>query len=135
MPRSLKNAEQRGIVMKMTIEIVVTFCKAYFADERPADRVKDMLICGALVVGQAEGHPLNASKVSEWTTMARPTVIRRLAVLEQKGFVQRHGNVFKVRDDRVNKDAIDTAGKTARALIMSAAAQLSKLDTKGVDRR
>lgn len=135
MPRSLKNAEQRGIVMKMTIEIVVTFCKAYFDGERPADRVNDMLICGALVVGQAEGHPLNASKVSEWTTMARPTVIRRLAVLEKKGFVQRHGNVFKVRDDRVNKDAIDTAGSTARALIMSAAAQLSKLDSKGVDRR
>lgn len=135
MPKSLKNAEHRAVVMKMTIEIVVTFCKAYFDGERPADRVNDMLICGALVVGQAEGHPLNASKVSEWTTMARPTVIRRLAVLEQKGFVQRHGNVFKVRDDRVNKDAIDTAGKTARALIMSAAAQLSKLDSKGVDRR
>ncbi|QMP19198.1 hypothetical protein [Pseudomonas phage Persinger] len=121
--------------MKMTIEIVVTFCKAYFDSARPADRVNDMLICGALVVGQAEGHPLNASKVSEWTTMARPTVIRRLAVLEKKGFVQRHGNVFRVSDDRVNAGAIEEAGKAARGLILNAAAQLSKLDTKGVARR
>lgn len=134
MPRTIKNAEHRKVVLKMTIEIVVSFCKAYFDGKRPADHMNDMMLCAALVVGQAEGHPLNASKLSDWVAMARPTVIRRLANLEKRGIVERNGTVFRVRHEVANSDPVVAVGVHARGLIIRAAAKLSKLDTKGVAR-
>lgn len=132
MPKAIRNAQHRKVVLKMTIEIVVTFCKAYFDGDRPADRVNDLLIGAAILVGQVEGHPLNASKVSEWVGMARPTVIRRLAWLEKKGVIERKGTVFKVCNEFINSDQVLQAGLTARQAIFTACAELSKLDTKRV---
>jgi hypothetical protein len=134
MPKTIIHAQHRKVVLKMTIEIIVTFCKAYFDGEKPADRVNDMLICAAILVGQVEGHPLNASKVSEWVAMARPTVIRRLAVLEKKGFVVRAGRTFKLRHEVVNSERVVASGMVAREAIFTACAQLSKLDSKPVAR-
>lgn len=135
MPRAIKNGEHRKVVLKMTIDIAVAFCKAYFDGNRPADHLNDMLICAALIVGQVEGHPLNASKVADWVAMARPTVIRRLAALEKRGIVQRTGLTFKVREEVANSERVLAVGVEARSLIMSAAAQLSKLDSKAIARR
>lgn len=134
MPKTIMYAQHRKVVLKMTIEIIVTFCKAYFEGDKPADRVNDILICGAVMVGQAEGHPLNASKVADLVGMARPTVIRRLAVLEKKGLVVRAGRTFKMRHEFVNSDRVVQAGISARKAIFTAHAQLSKLDSKGVAR-
>ncbi len=134
MPKTIKNAQHRKVVLKMTIEILRLFCKAYFDGDRPADRVNDVLIVAAIVVGQVEGHPLNASKVAEWVAMARPTVIRRLAALEKKGVLVRDGRVFKACHEVVNSDPVVAAGVKARELIFTACAQLSKLDTKPVAR-
>lgn len=134
MPRSIKYGEHRRVVLQMTIEIIVTFCKAYFDGDRPADRVNDLMICAAIMVGQVEGRPLNASKIAEQVAMARPTVIRRLVWLEQKGLIERNGMVFKLRHDVVNSDRVLQAGLTARKAIFTANALLSKLDTKPVAR-
>lgn len=135
MPKAIKNGEHRRVVLKMTIDMVVLFCKAYFDGERPADNMNDMMICAALVVGQVEGHPLNASKVAAWVSMARPTVTRRLASLEKRGLIQRSGMTFKVHKEVVNSDRVLAVGVHARDLIVSAAAQLTKLDSKAVARR
>lgn len=132
MPADIKNDQHRKIVLKMTIEIVVTFCKAYFDGDKPADRVNDMLIGAAILVGQVEGRPLNASKIAQWVGMARPTVIRRLSWLEQKGVIERKGTVFKMRHDVVNSDSVVRAGLSARRAISTAYSQLSKLDTLDV---
>lgn len=132
MPKGIKNAEPRKVVLKMAIDLMVSLCKAYFEDEKPADRTNDVLICAALVVGQAEGHPLNASKVADWVAMARPTVIRRLASLEKRGIVERKGRAFKVRQEVVNSEQVLAAGIQARALIMNTACKLSKLDSKAI---
>lgn len=135
MPMTIKNAEHRKVVLKMTIEIVVALCKAYFDEKRPSDRANDMLICAALIVGQVEGHPLNASKVAGWVGMARPTVIRRLESLERRGIVERIGKRFKVRQEVANNERVLSVGIEARGLIVDAAAKLSKLDTKAIERQ
>lgn len=135
MPKTIKNGEHRKVVLKMTIEIVVVLCKAYFDEKRPSDRVNDMLICAALIVGQVEGHPLNASKVADWVAMARPTVIRRLESLEKRGIVERIGKRFKVRQEVANSERVLAVGVEARALIANASRQLSKLDSKAIERQ
>lgn len=132
MPKVIKDLEHSKVILKMTIEIVVAFCKALFDGKRPAEHVNDMLILSALIVGQVEGHPLNASKLADWVTMARPTVIRRLASLEKRGMVERRGLKFVVRDDVANSDAVGAACIGSRTLIAVAAVQLSKLDTKAI---
>lgn len=134
MPKTIMYAQHRKVVLKMTIEIVVTFCKAYFDGDKPADRVNDILICAAIMVGQAEGHPLNTSKIADLVAMARPTVIRRLAVLEKKGVVVRAGRTFKLCHEVVNSDRVVQAGMVARQAIFTACAELSKLDSKPVAR-
>lgn len=129
MPKTIKNAERRRVVLQLTIDIVVSLCKAYFDGKRPGESMPDALICAALVIGQAEGRPLNASKLAEFLGMARPTVIRRLSKLESEGKVERRGLMFVVRREVANSDRVISANLKASRMIARAGMILSNMDS------
>ncbi len=129
MPRSIKNVDQRLIILKALLDIVREFCTAYFPGKRHGACVEDLLILCAIFVGQAEGRPLNTSKVADFVGMARPTVIRKLSALERAKVLERQGGLFTIRMDRVNSDAAVAACDAACKLFVTTTAKLSKLDT------
>lgn len=57
--------------------------------ERFGTQAQDLLIVSGLCVGQAEGRPMTANKLSAFVGQARTSVIRRLAALEAAGLVRR----------------------------------------------
>lgn len=132
MPRTIKNAEQRVAMMKMMLEIMRGFCLAYFKGSRFGSCASDLVLLGAIFVGQAEGRPMNASKLADFAGMPRPTVIRRLAVLIRDGVVARVPNGFEVCTALVNSPAVVAATVAARKQIAHTSTKLSKLDATRV---
>lgn len=57
--------------------------------DRFGTRAEDLLVLCGLCVGQAEGRPMTANKLSAFVGQARPSVIRRLNALEAAGLVRR----------------------------------------------
>lgn len=134
MPKRINNVEQRKASLKMTVEINVAYCKALFDGRRPGEAVGDMLLCAAVLVGQAEGRELNASKIADYVGMARPTVIRRLAALEKKGLIERSGMNYLMPHELVNGDAIMEVCQRVSRMIVDTAAKLSKMDSEAIAR-
>lgn len=132
MPKTIKHAAQRVVIMKMHLEIMRLCCRAYFSGSRFGSCASDMALLGAILVGQAEGRPMNASKLSAFAEIPRPTVIRRLSVLIRKGIVERHGDAFEIHPTVINSDQVTVAAASARKVIVDAAAKLSKMDTLAI---
>lgn len=89
------------------------------------------LLCAAIFLGQAEGKPMTAGKLSDFVGMPRSTVIRKLTQLAREGMVEslpgnRWGIAMRTPEQRQIVNAL-IAENTS--IIKKAAAQLSKLDT------
>ena len=132
MPRQIKHVDHRVVTVKTTLEIMRLFSTAYFKAKHYGSCATDFVVVAAVFVGQAEGRPLNASKISNFAGLPRPTVIRKLAELQTAGIVARQGNAYSVPPDVANSNEIVNAAMAARKQIVDAAAKLSKLDTKGI---
>lgn len=93
----------------------------------------DVLLTMAILVGQLEGRTLTAGKLATFAGIPRPTVIRKLQRLEERGLVVRLANgTFKVSAARLNSPEGLRAHMQLRALVKATAAQLSKLDSKPI---
>ena len=132
MPRTIRFVDQRAVTVKMTLEIMRLFCSAYFRADLYGSRAADFVLVGAVFVGQAEGRPLNASKIADFAGLPRATAIRRLIELEQIGIVKRHGKTYTIDRAVANSDAVLDAGNAARRQIVDTAARLSKMDTEPI---
>lgn len=132
MPKNIKNVDQRAIVLKALLEVIRSFCGAYFEGRRVASCADDLVLCAAIFVGHSEGRPLNASKLAEYAGMARATVIRKAVNLEREGIIERVGQNFIMRPEVGNSELVMAAADKSKCVIIKAALQLSKLDTKAI---
>ncbi len=128
MPPRITNAKQRVEILKMLLEVMRGFCSAYFNGSRFGSCAPDLILVGAIFVGQAEGRPMNATKLAAFAGMPRATVIRRLAVLIREGLVVRAGSGFVVPEALLNSDRVLAAASSARKHMASTSAKLSKMD-------
>lgn len=135
MAQIIPNMEQRAVIVKMVIEIAMTFCKAMSCERRPGQCLAEMLLYSAVMVGHAEGRLLNASKLADYVGIARPTVVRKLDKMQKSGLVERHGNTYRISPSSANGDAMIRASQQARKLIVQTHHELSRLDTKAVAER
>lgn len=132
MPKTIKHAEPCIVIMKMHLEIMRLFCRAYFNQTRFGSCTSDMALLGAILVGQAEGRAMNSSKLAEFAGIPRGTVIRRLSILIKKGIVERHGDAFEIHAPIINSAQATAAAVSARKVIVDAAAKLSRMDTLAI---
>lgn len=124
--------EKRVIVLKLIIDVMRIMSTAVFDGRRSAEVSTDMLLGCAVLVGQAEGHPLNASKVAEFVGVARPTAVRRLMAMVEIGVLERQGRAFLVPERVANNPRLVASAAELRAMIIKTAAKLSKLDSQRV---
>lgn len=74
---------------KLFLRIIRSMNVIYMDSKRFEGSANDTILCSAVFIGQAEGKPFNATKLSHFTGIPRPTVIRRLKELERAGFVKK----------------------------------------------
>lgn len=132
MPIKIEDSERRIVVMKMVMEVMRCFTAAYLGETRFGASCSDLLLCSAIVIGQSEGRPMNASKLAEFAGIPRSSVIRRLAELEKAGLLEKAGNVYRVRPEVPNRPRVKAASVEARKLVIAAAAKLSKMDSSTI---
>lgn len=133
MPRRIKDLQRRTISLKMAVEIILQLCAVMFPGRRPGECVVEMLVTSAVLVGQFEGRTMNASKIADYVGVARPTVIRKLARMEREGLVFRSGNGFLAFLDLLNSPQAIQSSERINALIINAAAALSRMDTESLE--
>lgn len=122
--------EKRVIVFTLVIDVLRIMTAAVFDGRRSAEVTTDILLGCAVLVGQAEGHPLNASKVAEFAGVSRPTAVRRLMAMVEIGVLERKGRAYLVPDKVANNPRLLATAAELRTMIIKAGVKLSTLDTQ-----
>jgi Crp-like helix-turn-helix domain len=61
-----------------------------------------LLIGCAIMVGHAEGRPMNTTKIAHYIGLPRTTVIRKLNEFLRSGVIARYGNVYLLSEERAH---------------------------------
>ena len=69
--------------------------------KKPVDHSLLLIGC-AIMVGHAEGRPMNATKIAHYIGLPRMTVIRKLNEFLRSGVIARHGNVYLLSEERAH---------------------------------
>ncbi len=122
---------KRGVVIARLMLDLLQDGALFLGEDIFAASSRDILICAAAYIGQAERRPMTAANIAEIVGVPRPTVIRRLASLRQRGFVEQLENGRWIIPFRQGRHTRATAKifATSAQHIHNAAAQLSKLDS------
>lgn len=129
MPHRVDLAAQRVIILKMMLEVFRTYSAVYFGTDHYGQRSADIILIAAIMIGQAEGRPMNVSKLAAFSGIPRATVIRKLKAFEDAGLVEEFEGAMNLLPAAVNRHATHAAVRTTRRLIVDAAARLSRMDT------
>ena len=94
------------------------------------------MISVGLFIGQAEGKPMTATKLSSYIGMPRPTLIRKLHELEQCGIAKPALKGWRLNtDDPAIQARVDACKDATLQLLRKATAELSRLDTATIARQ
>jgi hypothetical protein len=133
MLNGIQNPHQRRITARTMLDLFRLWSATFLDSDRFGVKSGDLLILAAVLVGQLEGRPMNASKLSDYSGIPRPTVVRMLRTMGRRGMIERvDKNGFIASPSMMNTpQAIACAGK-ARALIVEMGGELSKLDSDAI---
>jgi hypothetical protein len=85
----------------------------------------ELVLIAAVLIGQAEGKPMNASKLATYAGIPRTTVIRKLQALARRGVLERiDSGLYALPDRVVNSAPVLRAADASRKRIRRAAAAL-----------
>ncbi|ARK86989.1 helix-turn-helix domain-containing protein [Burkholderia pseudomallei] len=119
----IRNAHQRALVARALLDVLRAFGAAYLGHKRFGARADELVLLAAVFVGQAEGKPMNASKLAAYAGIPRPTVIRKLQTLARRGVLERiDGGLYALPARVVNSAAVLRAADASRKRIRRAAA-------------
>lgn len=125
MPATIEHGQQRAQLAQALLDVMRLFSSAYFQGERFGSRADDLLLYAALFIGQAEGRPLNHSKLADLAGLPRPTVIRKLKSFQARGAVERVGDGFVLSLSVVNSPEAIQAAEAARRSIRKTASAIA----------
>ncbi len=121
----IRNARQRALLASAMLDVLRAFGAAYLGHKRFGARADELVLLAAVFVGQADGRPMNASKLADYAGIPRPTVIRKLKALARRGVLERiDGGLYALPACVVNSAAVLRAADASRKRIGSAAAAM-----------
>ena len=127
MPVTLLYGRERARVARLVLNLLHTVRNAYTPELTLEEASEFLFLMMHLFIGHVQGKPLSASRLARVAEMPRTTVLRRLAVLIEVGYLERIGNRYYVtakanvpNQRRVLLDHINN--------IQHAAKELSKMD-------
>src|SRR5262249_30903558 len=113
---------QRLILWKMIIELTRAY-RGQFSGES----CLSILVCMAVGIGHLEGRPLNASKIANILYTPRPTVLRALEHLRERGLVAKQKHLYLLNETQARKVPTSHLPKVIR-IVSRASEELSKVD-------
>lgn len=133
MREEIKMAQQRLVISRLTMKLGRKLTAALLGAEETFDNVQDFVLVKAVFISQLEGRPLTAAKLAAYVGMPRPTVVRRMQALVDRGTVLRDDSgKFTVPDDSMNRPEAVACLNSAIEAVKEAAAELSKMDAATV---
>lgn len=124
------------VTAQLTIDLVKVSI-AYLQDSDEPIMPGDVLLVMALVVSEMEGRYMSAAKAAAYIGMPRPTAVRRLESLRERGMVVMHPNrrwQAKILTPDKMRTCITVVDEKIR-LIHKVSADLSKMDSQPVATR
>lgn len=122
----------RGVIVsRLVLDLVRKIARDLLEDDRFGTRADDVVLCCAIFIGLGENKPMNATKLSEYAGMPRPTVIRKLRELQDIGVVRVVGkkNAILV-GDMIGTESARVATEVFTRMINAAASELNALDKR-----
>lgn len=121
---------ERERIIAVMFELHRMWTRAYLGEEEFGSSCDALAVCAAIFGGMASGRPLTPSKLALTAGIPRPTVIRKLAKLQQRGIVERHaGNTYTMSDAALNNpQAKKTTDEVVRQLV-ALGRELSEMNT------
>lgn len=132
MPGRIKASSQRAELTKLVVWLVRYVCVQYMGDEKFGASSGDVVLCCAVFIGQAEGRPMTPAKIAEYIGMPRPTVIRRLKALEERGLIEITGGKAICPLEKLNRPHLITTLDDVSRRIHRASVCLSKMDSNPI---
>ena len=122
-------ANERAIIADMLINLLTNIRLTYLPDLEPAD-AHELLLTGAYVlIAQLGGQPATASEISRVIGRPRDVVMQRLDELLERGYVEHHGNRYKMTT-KLNVPHLQRHMQSNISIIQAAAKQLGSRVTK-----
>lgn len=132
---TMVRGEARGLVSKTLIEVLRALTMSIFDTPNLGDRVEEILIVAAIVVGQAEGRLMCASDIANYVGLPRATVIRKLRTVDMARMLgkAKQGNraCYYIKDPNNEKGLVHV--RKAMFALKQCCEQLSKMDTPKLD--
>lgn len=131
-PRPIVIPTARRAVARLFIDLALAFHATTLPLGKPADETdaNQALVAVAVMLGHAEGRPMNASQIAACVRMPRTSVLRRLDALVASGLVERTKGTYVLAPHRAMHVP---HRKTFDAILSQAFAALgpglSKMDT------
>jgi DNA-binding transcriptional ArsR family regulator len=121
-------------IAKLLLAMTKTAAAVFLHSENHASEADAVMLCAAVYIGQCEKRPMTAGKLSAYIGMPRPTVLRKLGELEQRGLVSANKKKQWCIADNSPKVAarIAAAIDALLPLIHNAEAILSRMDTRRI---
>lgn len=133
MPARIRFLKERLVMSRLMLKLVQVVAFSYVGSALFGSEAGDVLLLVAIFVGQAERRPMTAAKLAEYVGIPRPTVVRRLRALQEAGLIHLDASGAATCDiARLNTAAMDDATQQAIRAVHNAAAELSKMDAKGI---
>jgi len=94
MPVTLLYGRERARVARLVLSLLRTVRNAYAPELTLEEASEFLFLMMHLFIGHVQGKPLSASRLAHVAEMPRTTVLRRLAVLIELGYLERIGNGY-----------------------------------------
>ena len=128
--RKLKNARQRLVLCRLTIDIMRTVHGAYAPATEPfGARLETFFIGLCVALGDIEGKPFSVAKIAAYMRVPRTTVMRRLNRLQSWGLIARQGRYYYAHEKALNSLIGMRSYQQVRRILSKAAEELTVLDT------
>jgi hypothetical protein len=120
--------EARVRVMRLVVDLLRHVHHVYFSDMAFPDSVETTLIAAEIAIAQDKGTPFTARRLAAHLQMSRPTLLRRIAYLQQRGVLVRDQQALRFNADLTATSAARDAIRHSSQTIIDAAEDLSKME-------
>lgn len=127
----ITHGKQRLIVATMLIDVMRVIARRIDGEDNFGSVADVSMLYLAVYIGQAEGSPPTAYKVSLFTGISRPTTIRKLDALVRRGVMRRDAEGrHSIALELLNSSQAVDDFRRISASVQATALELSKLDNR-----
>ena len=128
MPLRMMKPSERAALARLFISYGKTISQTVLNSKRFGADATDAVLAAGLVVGTMERRPMTAAQLAAFCSIPRPSVVRRLKVLEKRGIVVMEDKRARLADKVAFSQTAVEKIASEYSWFLASVRQLSKLD-------